>query len=210
MSYIVSGLSAEPFRPLFGLPDEDLRVHGARRIIAGGDGFYPCRVSLEDASPGESLLLVNFEHQPAASPYRSRHAIFVSKSAGEAAQFEDRVPAILATRRHIALRAYDETGFMLDAELVPGARSKQASCGCWTIRRSPISTPTIRPAGATPRALTGSRIRPLRGRARVDARSIRASASRRGTAPRGSSARGLAAGARSWPLGPGKTAASTG
>lgn len=128
MSYVVSGLSAEPFRPLFGLPNEKLRVFGAVRVIADDDGFYPCRVSLEDAKPGERLLLVNFEHLPApASPYRSRHAIFVNENAGEAARIAGRMPTILATRRLIALRAYDETGFMLDAEIVPGPEVEAAA-----------------------------------------------------------------------------------
>lgn len=128
MSYVVSGLSAEPFRPLFGLPNEKLRVFGAVRVIADDDGFYPCRVSLEDARPGESLLLFNFEHLPAPeSPYRSRHAIFVNENAQKAARFEGRMPAILSTRRQIALRAYDETGFMLDADIVPGQEVESAA-----------------------------------------------------------------------------------
>jgi hypothetical protein len=33
--------------------------------------------------PGESVLLVNYEHQPAHSPFRSRHAIFVREGAEE-------------------------------------------------------------------------------------------------------------------------------
>jgi hypothetical protein len=121
MSYVVSGLSAEPFRPLFGLSDGALSALGATRLVADGDGPYPCRVTLEDAKPGERLLLVNFEHLPAPqSPYRSRYAIFVNEAAGEAARFENRLPPVLATRRLIALRAYDEAGFMLDADIVPG------------------------------------------------------------------------------------------
>jgi hypothetical protein len=128
MSYVVSGLSAEPFRPLFGLPDDELRARGAARVIADDDGHYPCRVSLEDARRGERLLLVNFEHLPArASPYRSRHAIFVRETAGEAARLEGRMPAVLSTRRQIALRAYDETGFMLDADIVPGPEVEAAA-----------------------------------------------------------------------------------
>ena len=128
MSYVVSGLSAEPFRALFGLPDDELRAWGATRVVADDDGYYPCRVSLEDAAPGESLLLVNFEHLPApASPYRSRHAIFVNEAAGDPARFEGRMPPVLATRRLIALRAYDATGFMLDADIVPGPEVETAA-----------------------------------------------------------------------------------
>ena len=45
---------------------------------------FPCRVSLEDAEVGEQLILVNYEHQPSASPYRAAHAIFVRKGVEQA------------------------------------------------------------------------------------------------------------------------------
>jgi hypothetical protein len=121
MSYVVSGLLLDPFQPLFGLPDEALAERAVVRITADDHGFYPCRVLLEDAKPGESLLLLNYEHQPARTPYRSRHAIFVSESARETRRLVDRMPDILSTRRLISLRAYDEVGMMIDADVVPGA-----------------------------------------------------------------------------------------
>ena len=102
------------------MADAELAALGARRVIAQAGGLYPCRVSLADAAPGEILLLVNFEHQPAPTPYRSRHAIFVSEAARETARLEGRMPAVLATRRLMALRAYDEAGLMVDADIVPG------------------------------------------------------------------------------------------
>jgi hypothetical protein len=37
------------------------------------------------------------------------------------------MPAILSTRRQIALRAYDQTGFMLDADIVPGLEVEAAA-----------------------------------------------------------------------------------
>jgi hypothetical protein len=127
MSYIVSGLLAAPFRPLFGLTDEALAARGAVRVTAGTDGFYPCRVSLKDARPGETLLLLNYEHQSALTPYGSRHAIFVSEGARETGRFVDEMPAILATRRLIALRAFDEAGMMIDADIVPGSEVEGAA-----------------------------------------------------------------------------------
>jgi hypothetical protein len=92
MSYIVSGLPLEPFKPLFGLSDAALKARGVTRITADDNGFYPCRVRLEDARPGETLLLLNYEHQPAKTPYRSRHAIFVNEAAGETRVCRDRMP----------------------------------------------------------------------------------------------------------------------
>ncbi|HEY5289440.1 MAG TPA: DUF1203 domain-containing protein, partial [Caulobacteraceae bacterium] len=69
---------------------------------------------------GETLLLVNYEHQPARTPYRSRHAIFVNERADETARLVGRMPAILASRRLIALRAFDDSGLMVDADVVAG------------------------------------------------------------------------------------------
>ena len=121
MSYVVSGLPVEDFAPLFGLSDTELTARGAERITAGDDGGYPCRVTLEDAAPGETLLLLNHEHQPAQTPYRSRHAIFVREAARETARLKDVMPAILSTRRLMALRAFDLSGRMIAAEIVPGS-----------------------------------------------------------------------------------------
>jgi len=121
MSYVVSGLPLEPFSPLFGLSDAELVAHGALRVIAADDGNYPCRVTLEDAGPGETLLLLNYEHQSAPTPYGSRHAIFVGEAARETGRWTDRMPDILATRRLIALRAFDAAGMMIDADIVAGA-----------------------------------------------------------------------------------------
>jgi hypothetical protein len=120
MSYVITGLSPAPFKPLFGLSDEALAAQGVIRVTAEAGGLYPCRVSLEDARPGETLLLLNYEHQPAETPYRSRHAIFVNENARAPARCIAQMPAILTTRRLIALRAYDEAGMIVDADTVPG------------------------------------------------------------------------------------------
>jgi hypothetical protein len=115
-SFIVSALPIERFEPLFGLADDALAGRGARRIIAD-EGRYPCRVMLEDIAPGQSLLLLNYEHQPAPTPYRSNYAIFVSEAARETRRMApDELPPVLRGRT-IALRAYDAAGMLLDAEL---------------------------------------------------------------------------------------------
>jgi hypothetical protein len=120
MSYVVSGLPVAPFEPLFGLSDAALAAQGMVRIVASTNAFFPCRVLLEDAKPGETLLLLNYEHQPADTPYRARHAIFVNEAARETRRCVDRMPDILATRRLISLRAFDKPGMMIDADIVPG------------------------------------------------------------------------------------------
>lgn len=119
MAFRILGLSPERFVPLYGQSDDVLAAHGAIRYVADSMPGFPDRVELRDAEPGETLLLVNYEHQPAATPYRARHAIFVREGATRAAEFVDQVPELLR-RRPISLRAFDARHMMVDAELVDG------------------------------------------------------------------------------------------
>ncbi|MGX9080388.1 DUF1203 domain-containing protein, partial [Klebsiella pneumoniae] len=61
----------------------------------------------------------NYEHLPVATPYRQRHAIFVREGATQAARYVDQVPDQLAIRP-LSVRAYDDAGMMIDADLVDG------------------------------------------------------------------------------------------
>src|SRR5690242_11008753 len=108
MSYAVSGLPIDEFRPLFGLSDAELAERGALRYVVDKDVGFPCRITLEDRRPGDTVLLVNYEHQPADTPYRSRHAIFVSEQATETCRAVDEIPPALAVRSAISMRAFDE------------------------------------------------------------------------------------------------------
>ena len=120
MPFRVTGLDPAPFRHLYGLADAELSAHAARRVVADASPGFPDRVELRDAEPGEALLLVNHLHQPAPSPFRASHAIFVLEGATTPATFVDAVPAPLAIRP-ISLRAFDGAHDMVDAELVNGA-----------------------------------------------------------------------------------------
>jgi hypothetical protein len=75
MNFRIRGLEAEQFSHLFALSEAELAAQGALRKIA--DGPCPCRVSLTDATPGDEVILVNYEHHAVASPYRMRFAIYV-------------------------------------------------------------------------------------------------------------------------------------
>src|SRR5438046_165555 len=70
MAYVVTGLPVDEFRPLFGLSDAELAARGIVRHTADEPVGFPCRITLEDAPVGETLLLLNYEHQPADTPYR--------------------------------------------------------------------------------------------------------------------------------------------
>ena len=120
MTYKITGLARSQFAHLIGLSDEALAAHGAARMTADGRPSFPCRIQLDDAKAGETLLLVNHVSHDGNNPYRASHAIFVSESATEAAVYRDEIPPALA-RRILSLRAFDANGMMTDAALAqPG------------------------------------------------------------------------------------------
>ncbi len=119
MRFQVSGLAVEPFAPLFELSDAELATRDIVRRTADKSPGFPCRVSLVDAVPGETLLLLNYEHLALASPYRSRHAIYVREKAIQATVAPGVVPEVLR-RRLLSVRAFDGHGMMLDADVVDG------------------------------------------------------------------------------------------
>ncbi len=125
MHFRIRGLPAEEFAPLFALSDAELAEHGAvRRIAEPREPGFPCRVSLTDSSPGDELILVNYEHHPVDSPYRMRFAIFVRKG-DETFDAVDTVPEQLR-KRTLAVRAFDAAGMMLGVELVDGTKLEDA------------------------------------------------------------------------------------
>ena len=123
MAFRVLGLSPDRFRPLFAMPDAQLHQMGARRVVADNPGL-PCRVSLEHARVGEELLLLNFEHQPANTPYRATHAIYVRRVADRASEVVDSVPEVLVSRL-LSVRAFDTDHMMIDAEVCEGAEAAE-------------------------------------------------------------------------------------
>ena len=123
MSFRILGLLPELFRRYFEMSDSELAAAGALRHIVEEDGL-PCRVSLEHARIGDEMLLLNFEHQPVNTPYRSRHAIYVSRGATRAFNAVDVVPETIATRL-ISVRAFDADEMMIDADVVDGTRAAE-------------------------------------------------------------------------------------
>ena len=120
MAYRVSGLSRADFAGLFPLGDAALARRGARRVIATTDRSFPCRISLEDARAGESLILLHHVSHDVATPYRSAFAIFVREAATEAAWFVDGTPPVFEGRP-LAFRGFDADGNLASARLaLPG------------------------------------------------------------------------------------------
>ncbi len=119
MSFRITGLDPAPFRHLYGQPDAVLAKHGVRRCVADTAPGFPDRVELRDAAIGQTLLLLNYTHQPAANAYRASHAIFVREGAELAYDAVDKIPPPLRVRQ-ISLRAFDAGHDMIDAELIDG------------------------------------------------------------------------------------------
>jgi len=120
MSFRIRGLSPTLFAPWFGLSDEALAGLGVRRIRVEEPYSAPCRISLRDAAPGETVLLASYPHQPALTPFRQSGPIFVRESQDPAFDEADVVPDAFM-RRTLSARAYDREGLMVDGELVEGA-----------------------------------------------------------------------------------------
>src|SRR5580765_2759645 len=120
MSFRIQGLPVAPFAPLFGMDEHGLAARGALRRMVDEPVGFPCRVSLRDAAPGETVLLLNFEHLPVSGPYRSRHAIYVREYAQEYRPEVNEIPEVLASRL-LSVRAFDASGMMLDADVIAGA-----------------------------------------------------------------------------------------
>jgi hypothetical protein len=119
MHFRIKGLEPGPFARFFSMSDAALQAERAVRTVADSKPGFPCRVSLRDAEPGTSVVLLNFEHLPVDSPYRASHAIYVSAGA---APFDrvDVVPQALRDRL-LSLRAFNARGMMVDADIVEGA-----------------------------------------------------------------------------------------
>jgi Protein of unknown function (DUF1203) len=120
ISYRITGLSPEPFADLFGLDDEALEARGVKRYVVDAKPGFPDRVEMRDLEPGERALLLNYEHQAAATPYRASHAIFVREGASARYDRVNEVPEVMRARP-LSMRAFDREHMMLDADLVDGA-----------------------------------------------------------------------------------------
>jgi hypothetical protein len=125
MSFRISALPDELFRPWFDLDDAALRQRGARRSVVDRRPGFPCRVSLEDAAPGETVILLPFAHLDADSPYRASGPIFVRSGVRRAIPGPGDVPGLLRLRP-LSVRAYDRASLMIGAEVVEGPALEQA------------------------------------------------------------------------------------
>jgi hypothetical protein len=124
MAYRIEGLAPEAFASLFSMTDGELAERNAVRVTADKPSGYPCRVSLEDAAPGDELVLLNHVSNDVPTPFRTAYAIYVRKGA-EAASYTDETPDYLG-KRTLSLRGFDDAGMLKDALLaMPGETDAQ-------------------------------------------------------------------------------------
>ncbi|HYW17016.1 MAG TPA: DUF1203 domain-containing protein [Allosphingosinicella sp.] len=120
MTYKIEGLPRETYAALLGLDDRELAGRNARRVTAGSRPGFPCRVTLEDAEQGESVLLFNYVSHDVPTPFRSAYAVYVRESAAGSACYVDEPPPVFMGRA-LGLRGFDAEGMLRGALLaLPG------------------------------------------------------------------------------------------
>ena len=119
MSFRFHALGHEQFTCYFAMSAPELRHRRAMLRIADSKPGFPCRVSLEDANPGERVLLLHFEHLPVESPFRASHAIYVREGARTRVFATGEVPTLFRTRQ-LSLRCFDADSMLVDAHLCEG------------------------------------------------------------------------------------------
>lgn len=120
MTYRIEGLPPEAYRSLVGLDEQSLARRGARLVTADSKPGFPCRVTLEDAEPGERLILFNHVSHDVPTPFRSAYAIYVRETAQVPACYVDEPPPVFSGRA-LGLRGFDSDGMLRGALLaLPG------------------------------------------------------------------------------------------
>jgi hypothetical protein len=125
MGFRISGLPVQQFQRLLALDAAALAREGVVEMTVDEVHAYPCRVTLEDAEPGERVLLLNHAHLRGTSPYASSGPIFVRRSATATRSVVDEVPD-QQRRRLLSVRAYDERDWIVDAEVLQGSELERA------------------------------------------------------------------------------------
>ena len=108
MTYRIRGLDPAPFRPLFGLPDEELAESGIIRMTVDSPTF-PCRVSLTDRAIGEKVLLLNHVSHDVREPLSRQPCHLRHRGRGGSSRCVDQVPPVFE-KRVLSLRGFDADG----------------------------------------------------------------------------------------------------
>ncbi len=118
-AFRIRALPFAPFRRLFEASDDELRAQHAERAAADSATAFPCRVSMQDATVGELLVLLEYPYHPVETPYRASGPIFIRENASSVDFAAGEVPELLR-RRFLSVRGYDQSGYMRDADVTEG------------------------------------------------------------------------------------------
>ncbi len=119
MNFPIKALPKTEFEHLFSMTNVELaELQACRQVVTAKPGT-PCRVSMVDAEVGETVILLNYTHQPEKGPYQASHAIFVREHVEQAEIAINDVPEVIRSRL-ISVRLFDINHMMVDAEIVPG------------------------------------------------------------------------------------------
>lgn len=119
INFQITAIEASKFQHLFDLNQQELQKIGAVKQIVDQYPGYPCRVSLEDATVGEEVILFPYAHHQVTSPYQSSGPIFIRKNVATANLKPNEIPKMLK-HRLLSLRIYNGEGMMIDAKTVQG------------------------------------------------------------------------------------------
>ena len=121
MSFQITGLDAAPFRRLYGLSDEELQSFGVKRFIADEKPGFPDRVELSDVEQGESVAASQLPPPAGRHALQSEPRHLRPRMGGDGrTKRRDETPECLADPPMLALRAFDASGDMVDADLADG------------------------------------------------------------------------------------------
>lgn len=121
MPFQFHALAYPQFNPLFSMSDGDLEKIRATKMVVDVKPGYPCRVSLTEAEIGETVILLNYIHQPANTPFQSSHAIYVRENAEQAVPDIGIVPEMFINRL-ISIRAFNDRHYIVNADVIDGSR----------------------------------------------------------------------------------------
>ncbi len=125
MTFQISSMPAEEFAALFHLSHAELAERNIQKSVVDAKPGTPCRVSMADAEVGDTVLLLNYQHQPAESPYKAAHAIYVRQDVAQNKLGVGEVPEVIRSRL-MSLRLFDKNDMMVDADVVEGDHVAQA------------------------------------------------------------------------------------
>src|SRR5919204_1843242 len=97
----------------------------AVRVVADKPNSFPCRRCLQDAEPGEAMLLLSYDPFLGSSPYSGRGPIYVHER--DCPRFDAEGLPEQLTRRLLSVRAYDERHMLVDADVIEGSELDEAA-----------------------------------------------------------------------------------